>query len=419
MATPKIVVLCMENRSFDEYFGTFPGRVGFYDPAGAAIFPQTGFVDAAKKPIPTLRPFRTSTFSSAGEWNPSLDHGWDHQTSAWAGGALNGWAKGGANTTTMGYFAANDIPYHWLLAQNFLLCDNFFCSVLGPTWPNRLFLMSGTVFGDNPPAPGSVTLWNSATDMPTINNPQGQTFPWVSYPAMLGPQTTWKIYDDQYWQPPWMAWPAQNWPATNPPAYLAFLNSTSPAWPAPFGINMLGILQDASGVIGGIGAPGDPTHYATPAANAQYSSFEADARAGTLPDVSWVVPPSFLTEHPLYLPADGESYLARVVAAVMAGDWENTILIITYDENDGHFDHVAPPTPLENEAQNEAWMSDGTNTAPVGAGFSIPTIIVSPWTVGKGVASSLTPPGTYFDHTSIVQYLESLTGATCSNLPPG
>ena len=75
MANPKIVIICQENRSFDEYFGTFPGAVGFNDPNGAAIFAQTGFNAPGGSPIPQLYPFRTSTFSCSGEKNPDLQHG--------------------------------------------------------------------------------------------------------------------------------------------------------------------------------------------------------------------------------------------------------------------------------------------------------------------------------------------------------
>src|SRR5262245_8126117 len=153
------------------------------------------------------------------------------------------------------------------------------------------------------------------------------------------------------------------------------MNSTIAKWPPPFGdigVNMLEQLQDANGVTGGVGTASDPAHYSATAPNAPQSQFEVDAQNGNLPDVSWIVPPSFLTEHPTFLPADGECYLARIVEAVMAGDWENTVLIITYDENDGHFDHVKPMTSTESAAGNEPWVSlSGPGTAgPVGGGFS-------------------------------------------------
>ncbi len=414
MASPKVVIVCLENRSFDEYFGTFPGAVGFEDTAAGSVFGQTGFVDSGGSAIGTLYPFRTSTFSASGSWIDGLDHGPVAQRQAWAGGAMNAWGPAQkADATTMGYYAANDIPYHWRLAQNFLLCDNYFCSTLGPTWPNRMFLMSGTVFEGAPPAPGSTVSYDMNSDLPLLDDPGSQTFGWPSYPAMLAaesPGTSWKIYDDQDWGPPWLTWGG-----INPPAYL--IPSAGNPWTSAWPLNMLGILQDANGVIGGVGTSADPTHYSHTVPGSAQSSFEVDARAGNLPAISWIVPPGYLTEHPSYPTADGECYLARIVDAVMAGDWENTVLIITYDENDGHFDHVKPPTPLQGVASNEPWVSINGTPGPIGGGFRVPTLIVSPWTVGAGVSSAMTPAGTAFDHTSILQYLEELTGVICSNLP--
>jgi phospholipase C len=422
MSTPKVVILCLENRSFDEYFGTFPGAKGFYDPAGAAIFPQAGFV-GTNGPIHSLYPFRTSVFSSAAEQINGCNHYWTAQQQAFVSGNLNGWAQaqGATLTATMGYYASNDIPYLWQLAQSFLLCDNYFCSVLGPTWPNRIFLMSGTVFGATPPPNGTIVPYDTNTLLPVIDNPGNRQFAWKGYPAMLPNGTTWKIYDDETWGPPWLAWSMPGASQTTPPLYL----STNSAWPAPYGtppdgLNVLEMLQ------GGVGVVADPAHYTATPAGAVHSQFELDALAGNLPDISWIVPASYLTQHPSFLPADGECYVARIVNAVMNGpDWQNTVLIITYDENDGHFDHVAPPVPKMSAPGNEPWVSnynspDGgpwPQPSPVGGGFRVPTIIVSPWTANKGVASSLLPPNTFFDHTSIIQFLEDVFGAQCTNLP--
>jgi phospholipase C len=233
MTTPKVVILCLENRSFDEYFGTFPGAIGFTDPNGAAIFPQTGFVSPppANQSIASLYPYRLSTFSSfAGEQTFGCNHSWWNQQTSFAletsGPQLNGWAAAqnypsnlpppglSQATGTLGYFAANDIPYLWQLAQNFLLCDTYFCSVLGSTIPNRMFLMSGTVFGAagvDTPADGEIAF-QSQTWIPVIDNPpSAQNFPWPSYPSMLprgtGLAPYWKLYDDQSWQAPWLTWP--------------------------------------------------------------------------------------------------------------------------------------------------------------------------------------------------------------------
>jgi phospholipase C len=434
----------MENRSFDEYFGTFPDAVGFYDPAGANIFSQANFLPNG------LTPFRTSTFSANGEIAAGCNHGWLPQHQAFASGAMDGWATAQpGNPLTMGYFAANDIPYHWRLAQTFLLCDTYHCSVLGPTYPNRFFLMSGTVFNPIPSQAGSTVPYNGGTLLPQIDNgfnigdPQPAN-PWqsgiLSYPAIIsqynntqppGNQISWKIYDDQGWGPvgtanpgpPWLSWPPNPPPGaqTNPPAYLAYMSDPA-KWPQVWQLNVLCFMNDQNGQGNGLGTGStnpDPFYSATPGGAAQ-SNFEIDALAGNLPSVSWIVPPSYVSEHPKFSPMDGESYLARVVNAVVNGpDWENTVLIITYDENDGHFDHVVPPQA----DQTEPWVSgdpSGSAASPVGGGFRVPTIIVSPWTVNSATGvglSSRAQPGKVFDHTSVIRYLEEVTGITCTNLP--
>jgi phospholipase C len=473
MSTPKVVILCMENRSFDEYFGTYPGPYGFYDtdPTRAAIFAQTGFKQNSAQggaSIGSLNPFRTSLFSTQSETSYGCNHMWPEQhknlgtqdsvTKQWP---LNGWANGqGAGAGAMGYYASNDVPYHWQLAQNFLLCDTYFCSVLGPTGSNRLFLMSGTVFADggNASQDGSNIVYDQAAYLPAVDNAYNPTpgqpassgeilgWNWQSFPAMLPAAVGWKIYDDQNWGPPWLAWSPPDPPTAAqpppPPSYLAW--QTPGSWPGWYDLNVLTVLQDKNHKICGIGtgtSPGD-ANYVNTGAGALQSQFICDALNGKLPDISWIIPPSYLTEHPNFLPADGECYLARIVNAVMTGpDWFNTILIITYDENDGHFDHFPPPISQNNTINNEQWISgfwtndpsDGhvpwpqtpsgglaAGGAPVGGGFRVPTIIVSPWTINAGLASSLVPAGTYFDHTSIVQYLEDVFNTPCTNLPnPG
>jgi phospholipase C len=488
MSNPKIVILCLENRSFDEYFGTFPGAINFYDQNGAAIFSQTGFTDNNGLPIASLQPFRMSTFSTSSEWSPGYDHMWADQHLRWNYGAMNGWSVNRAAATqfpgsigpsgaaTMGYFSANDIPYHWTLAQNFLLCDTYFCSVLGSTGPNRLYLMSGTVLDPHQPLPTNSPVFSwETTNIPAITNSGvGSDLPWTSYPGILGPNSSWKIYDDQQWAPPWLAVPG--WTQTFPgssylPPYLAFSFIKGP--PATWALqtadlNILDYLQDYTSV-NPIGTSKDTSFRSVTPATAAISNFASDAANQALPDISWILPPYYLSEHPDWLPADGECYLAQVVDAVVTSpywDQQNIVLIVTYDENDGHFDHVPPPVPLQSQLGTggltslatplqtqqvntaaysgpmfpsmpqqpqmppagqawEPWAStqqsqiqgeDPGVTGPIGAGFRVPTIIVSPWTFNGGL-SSQAQPGLIFDHTSVITYLESVTNVHCRNLP--
>jgi phospholipase C len=124
--------------------------------------------------------------------------------------------------------------------------------------------------------------------------------------------------------------------------------------------------------------------------------------------VSWIVPTSGQSEHPAYLPASGANYLASKLNAVAENRdlWSKTVFIVNYDENDGLFDHIVPPLP---PAGTTAEFVDGL---PIGGGVRVPAFIVSPWTVGGYVASE------QFDHTSVLQFLETLTGVQETNITP-
>ena len=134
--------------------------------------------------------------------------------------------------------------------------------------------------------------------------------------------------------------------------------------------------------------------------------FEYDAMHDRLPAVSWIIPTSVQSEHPDYMPADGAAFVASKIDAIAANPdvWAKTAFILNYDENDGLFDHVAPPVPPTGTPQ------EFVGGLPIGAGFRVPCIIVSPWTAGGWVCSQA------FDHTSVLQFLESFTGVHEPNI---
>jgi phospholipase C len=134
--------------------------------------------------------------------------------------------------------------------------------------------------------------------------------------------------------------------------------------------------------------------------------FEYDAKHDKLPAVSWILPTSYQSEHPNYTPAAGADFIASKIDAIAANPdvWAKTVFILNYDENDGLFDHVPPPTP---PAGTPGEFVDGV---PIGGGFRVPCIIVSPWTAGGWISSATS------DHTSTLQFLEQLTGVRVPNL---
>ena len=139
--------------------------------------------------------------------------------------------------------------------------------------------------------------------------------------------------------------------------------------------------------------------------------FEYDAAHDRLRTVSWLIPTSCQSEHPDYIPAAGADFVASKIDAIASNPdvWAKTVFILNYDENDGLFDHVLPPTPPPS-TPNEFIAIGGDPSWPIGGGFRVPCIIVSPWTQGGWVASE------NFDHTSVLQFLELLTGVRIPNI---
>jgi phospholipase C len=189
-----VVILMQENRSFDHYFGTLPNVRGFSDPKaiklsdGKSVFYQP---DTAN-PDGYLLPFHLDTRTTSAQAQPSTSHAWAVQHSAWNNGAMNNWlpahiAADGAATGpyTMGYLNRDDIPFHYALAENFTICDNYHCSVLGPTWPNRLYHMSASI---DPAAAGGG---------PIISNVDPTPYKWQSYPeALTAAGVPWQVYQE-------------------------------------------------------------------------------------------------------------------------------------------------------------------------------------------------------------------------------
>jgi phospholipase C len=142
----------------------------------------------------------------------------------------------------------------------------------------------------------------------------------------------------------------------------------------------------------------------------QPGQFEYDAAHDRLPTVSWIVPTSYQSEHPDFMPAAGADFVASKLNAIASNPdvFAKTVFILIYDENDGYFDHVTPPTPpagTPGEFITVEAVSD-----PIGLGFRVPCIIVSPWTVGGYVCHDT------FDHTSVIRLLEVVTGVVNPNI---
>src|SRR3954468_4799063 len=129
-----IVISCQENRSFDHYFGNAPQvqAAGYGPPAGYTL-PDASGVGHAPFEFTALR-------------TPDPPHSWTSVHRQWNSGAMDGFYRAGGDPA-IGYYTANELPYYYSLLDSAGLCANYFCSALGPTWPNRFYLMSGTSGG--------------------------------------------------------------------------------------------------------------------------------------------------------------------------------------------------------------------------------------------------------------------------------
>src|SRR5439155_5398391 len=130
--------------------------------------------------------------------------------------------------------------------------------------------------------------------------------------------------------------------------------------------------------------------------------------SGALPQVSWLIAPAADSEHPTYSPASGEVLTKLFLNALAANPamYNSTVFILTYDENDGLFDHVPAPVPPGGTP------AEFVGNLPIGLGVRVPTILISPWSRGGYVCSQV------FDHSSIIRFLEKWTGVLEPNISP-
>jgi phospholipase C len=357
-----VVILIQENRSFDHYFGTLSGVRGFGS-APRKAFTQRG-TDGK-----SLIPFRLPASCMS-----DITHDWAPQHRAWNGGRMDGWlrthetADGAAGPETMGYYTRADVPFYHALADAFTICDHYHCSVIGPTDPNRLMSLSATI--DPAGTHGGPLLQTKVV---------GRTggFSWRTMPEQLSAKgVSWKVYT-----------------AGGGGVFdnvLTYFDAYRP-----------GSALAARGLT--------PTFE---------HDFPADLASGKLPQVSWVLLNLEESEHPGFsAPRNGEVGAANVISQLVSHPslWRKTALFITWDENGGFFDHVPPPTPRHGTPGEYLTVPTLPAAAqgirgPIGLGFRVPMLVVSPFSRGGLVSSQV------FDHTSTLRFLETRFRVRVPNL---
>lgn len=350
-----VIIFLQENRSFDHYFGTLAGVRGFGDPHplwlpdGAPVFSQPA---GARR----LWPFRLDRFRTRGQCVADVNHGFDNGIAAWNGGRMDRWfqAKG---QNALSYYSREDLPLHYALADAFTVCDHYHCSINGPTNPNRLFAMTGTIDGEG------------RFEGPVTDNSETPPYTWMTYAERLeAAGIDWRVYQG-----------------------VENFDDNALAWFETF--------QDAEL---------DSPLFEKGMRRGQEDEFTLDVEADRLPAVSWIVASTAESEHPDKAPNAGAALLGRILAALRANPavWQKTALLYSMDENGGFFDHVPPPLPPADEPGE--WL-DGK---PLGLGPRVPTIVISPWSTGGRVCAEV------FDHTSLLRLLETFTGVAEPNIGP-
>ncbi|THD61409.1 phosphocholine-specific phospholipase C [Phenylobacterium sp.] len=406
-----VVILMLENRAFDHYFGSFRGVRGFADRHPVPL-PGSRDVWAQSDGHGPVAPFHLDAETTSALKVHSTPHGFGNAQGAWGQGRMEAWPRF-KTPLSMGHYQRSDIPFQFALAEAFTLCDAYHCSVTTGTDPNRIAFWSGANFdpekrrrGENcteaDAEPDNLRCWIKGALPEPGYAYQGSALTWPTIPQVL--QTagvSWRIYQD----------PNDNWTGAmhGGLAFEAFRAAR----------------------------PGSPL-YENGMRHWSLERLESDVRSGQLPQVSWILPSQAWSEHPAgSSPMQGAEFTSRVLDALTADSevWGRTALFLCFDENDGFFDHVPPPAPPSYELDGRLagaatlplegmYFSDperkhldprdqvsGT-VRPWGLGPRVPMYVISPWSRGGWVNSQV------FDHTSVGQFIETRFGVSIPAISP-
>jgi phospholipase C len=347
-----IVFLVLENHAYDSYFGAYCPALGPYCPSvNNGIAPGTCvLLDDSQPNGACVKPFNFT----AANWSihAPLPHNEVSSLAAWNGGLMNGfYAAENSGLTPFGHYNATTAPLDWDLAEEYGLSDDFFSSILSYSLPNHWHIVAGqapqqivgnfTAIDQGATVAGDHKYLNQANSTRSIED------------LLLGSNVSWKYYD-----------------------YT--LGTYSEAIQVP-----------GSGGTGGSGGPfeGQAYNYWNPqAAKAESynesfishyvtnTAFFGDARNGSLPAISWVIPAGQDSDHPPDNSTLAQSFTASVVDAVESSpEWNRTALFITWDDYGGFYDGVPPP-------QVDAGQQ---------LGFRVPLLVISPYTPADYIGSSM------------------------------
>lgn len=435
-----IVFLMQENRSFDHMFGKMRGVRGFNDPRAKTLPNQNKVWLQNDEKGNTYAPFHVDINKTKITWQGGLPHSWSDQVAARNKGKYDKWVPV-KSLMALGYYQREDIPFYYAMADAFTVCDHNFCSSLTGTTPNRLFFWTGTIRPEQ-----------KAEAVPVVNNSQAESqnnvfVDWETFPELLEEHNvSWKVYQNELWTPKLPGEDIDDWLGNygdNPLEYVKrhrvklsayFRKNGDHTSKPPLSVEQ--VLEQYNKL-----SPKEKNMidkaFATNIANPDYlklapltftndqgqqetlnvpkedifEQFRKDVDNGKLPTVSWLVAPQRFSDHtssPLY----GVWYVSEAIDILTKNPevWKKTIFILTYDENDGYFDHLAPFVAPKPNDPSTGKVSEGIDTSvdyeykkdsPIGLGYRVPMIVASPWSKGGYVNSQV------FDHTSSLMFLEN------------
>ncbi|MGN6492664.1 MAG: phosphocholine-specific phospholipase C [Agriterribacter sp.] len=422
-----IVILMQENRSFDHYFGAMKGVRGFGDrfpiplESGQRAFHQSD----GKRIVPPYRADGKTTNAALINGTP---HDFQDTQAAWNQGKYGFWPLF-KTPYSMAYYTREEIPFQYAMAEAFTISDAYHCSIATGTDPNRIMFWSGSNFNpekraaginctDEDSEPVNVRCWITGKMPDPGYTYRLNGFKWPTIPDVLQEAgISWRIYQD----------PNNNWSG------------------AMHGCLAFDSFRNAK--------PGSPI-YENGMKHWSLQHLERDVKNGTLPQVSWVLPSQDDSEHPgaPSSPYRASEFTHKVLAAITSNPevWSKTVFFLTFDENDGLFDHLpAPAVPSYNIDNTLAGKSTldlagmyfhndkgmepfqnpmgapgikrvyqdkrdtiSGNIRPWGMGPRVPLYIISPWSKGGWVHSEVA------DHTSVGQFIEKRFGVEVPAISP-
>jgi len=366
-----VIVIMQENRSFDHYFGTFPGAEGIpMDANGVPTVcnPDPKANNACVKPYHNAMDKNSGGPHSSGAFTTCVDM---QKMDGFIINAENGktgcadpqdpMCTNGNMIDVMGYHTEAEIPNYWAYAKNFALQDHMFQPNASWSFPQHLYMVSGW-------SATCTTRGDPMTCSTDLNNPGGagmagptKEYPWTDITYLLHKANIgWKYYLGEGDDPHCGGDPTECDP-------IPLLPNVPNIW------NPLGQFDTVK-------ADGETGHVV------KYDVFYDDVKNGKLPAVSWVVPAQEVSEHPAALVSAGESYVTGLVNTVMQSQyWSSTVIFISWDDWGGFYDHVVPPK-----------IDNG------GYGIRVPGITISPW-VKKGTIDKQV-----LSHDAYLRFIEDI-----------